>query len=92
MGSVEGDLDFACQQPTGESVPSPIVHRATVHHVNSGRAMSDVVLLHFNDGGHLSYRLEADNDGGIRFVPGGDILTRTLLADIERGKTFRMFG
>lgn len=92
VGSAGRDLDFICQQPTDDSLPSPIVQRATVHHVKSGRAQGEVVLLHFDDGGHLSYRLEADDDGGFRFVLGGDILTRTLLADVERREAFKMSG
>jgi len=62
------------------------IQRITVHSVTDAGEVHPVALLHFEDGGHLSYWLQPDNEGGIHFAAGGEELTRTLTAQGAKGR------
>lgn len=56
------------------------VDRISVHRVDEAGVKYEAALLHFADSGHLAYRLEPIENGGINFIPVHESVTESLVA------------
>lgn len=74
-----GYTNLLAGQLVGGAVDAGI-DRITLHRVTEAGGQYEAALLHFADSGHLAYRLEPIENGGVNFVPVDESVTEALVA------------